>query len=46
MFEVNIDGKSVGKSHKPFIIAEMSGNHNQSESFKLKKGADPKLKES
>lgn len=30
MFEVNIDGKSVGNSYKPFIIAEMSGNHNQS----------------
>lgn len=30
MFEVNIDGKSIGNRYKPFIIAEMSGNHNQS----------------
>ena len=25
-----IGNKSIGKSFKPFIIAEMSGNHNQS----------------
>lgn len=30
MFEVNIDGKSIGNRCKPFIIAEMSGNHNRS----------------
>jgi pseudaminic acid synthase len=28
--EINIGGRLVGQSHKPFIIAEMSGNHNQS----------------
>lgn len=26
----NIGKKTVGRGHKPFIIAEMSGNHNQS----------------
>ncbi|PRR91230.1 pseudaminic acid synthase [Bacillus atrophaeus] len=30
MNEINIDGKSIGLHHPPFIIAEMSGNHNQS----------------
>lgn len=30
MNDLKIDGISIGKSHKPFIIAEMSGNHNQS----------------
>ncbi|MCY8488906.1 pseudaminic acid synthase [Bacillus atrophaeus] len=30
MNEINIDGKSIGPHHPPFIIAEMSGNHNQS----------------
>lgn len=27
---INIGGRLVGSAHKPFIIAEMSGNHNQS----------------
>ncbi|PLS17892.1 pseudaminic acid synthase [Bacillus sp. M6-12] len=27
---INIEGKLIGPEHKPFIIAEMSGNHNQS----------------
>lgn len=27
---INIAGKSIGLNHAPFIIAEMSGNHNQS----------------
>lgn len=27
---ITIADRSVGRSHKPFIIAEMSGNHNQS----------------
>lgn len=27
---IKIDGKSIGKNHPPFVIAEMSGNHNQS----------------
>ncbi|MFD2247649.1 pseudaminic acid synthase [Pontibacter ruber] len=28
--DINIAGRLVGPGHKPFIIAEMSGNHNQS----------------
>jgi pseudaminic acid synthase len=28
--EINIAGKLIGRNHAPFIIAEMSGNHNQS----------------
>lgn len=28
--DINIGGKLVGPNYKPFIIAEMSGNHNQS----------------
>lgn len=28
--DINIAGRLVGAGHKPFIIAEMSGNHNQS----------------
>ncbi len=27
---IKIEGRSIGRSHQPFIIAEMSGNHNQS----------------
>lgn len=27
---VNIEGLTISNNHKPFIIAEMSGNHNQS----------------
>lgn len=30
MKTINIEGIEIGPNHKPFIIAEMSGNHNQS----------------
>lgn len=30
MKDINVAHLTIGKSHKPFIIAEMSGNHNQS----------------
>lgn len=30
MKEINIAGIPIGADHKPFVIAEMSGNHNQS----------------
>ena len=28
--ELLLGNKKVGTNHKPFVIAEMSGNHNQS----------------
>jgi pseudaminic acid synthase len=28
--DIDIQGKKIGPTHKPFIVAEMSGNHNQS----------------
>lgn len=30
MTEITINGVKIGRQHPPFIIAEMSGNHNQS----------------
>jgi pseudaminic acid synthase len=30
MNEIEIEGYRIGRNHKPFVIAEMSGNHNQS----------------
>jgi len=30
MKSIQIAGRNIGKTHPPFIIAEMSGNHNQS----------------
>ena len=30
MKEFKIGNHTIGRAHKPFIIAEMSGNHNQS----------------
>jgi N-acetylneuraminate synthase len=30
MKTINLEGVKIGQHHKPFIIAEMSGNHNQS----------------
>ncbi|WP_206484791.1 pseudaminic acid synthase [Thalassotalea sp. G2M2-11] len=29
-FEVEIAGRRIGRQHKPFVIAELSGNHSQS----------------
>ncbi len=28
--EINLPGRAIGSGHPPFLIAEMSGNHNQS----------------
>jgi N-acetylneuraminate synthase len=30
MLEFTVAGRTIGKGHRPFVIAEMSGNHNQS----------------
>src|SRR5687767_14453573 len=30
MMEIKVGNKKIGIDHRPFIIAEMSGNHNQS----------------
>jgi pseudaminic acid synthase len=30
MRDIHIDGRTIGDGHSPFVIAEMSGNHNQS----------------
>ena len=30
MNEINIENRKISQDHKPFIIAEMSGNHNNS----------------
>lgn len=30
MNEINLEGRMIGANHPPFIIAEMSGNHNRS----------------
>lgn len=30
MNDINIDQITIGKNHKLFIVAEMSGNHNKS----------------
>lgn len=30
MSDISIANKKIGKAHKPFVIAELSGNHNQS----------------
>jgi N-acetylneuraminate synthase len=30
MSQIMIGGRAIGRGHKPFVVAEMSGNHNQS----------------
>ncbi|GAA3330801.1 hypothetical protein GCM10020331_084780 [Ectobacillus funiculus] len=35
--EITIEDRVIGSVNKPFIIAEMSGNHNQSLERALKK---------
>ena len=30
MKDITIDKRTIGEGHPPFIVAEMSGNHNQS----------------
>lgn len=30
LIDITIAGKKIGRNHPPFVIAEMSGNHNQS----------------
>ncbi|MGZ4161029.1 MAG: N-acetylneuraminate synthase family protein, partial [Neobacillus sp.] len=30
MKDIHLEGRMIGPNHSPFIIAEMSGNHNQS----------------
>ncbi len=36
MQEINIADKKIGANHLPFVVAEMSGNHNQSLEIALK----------
>ena len=41
MVSVGINATQIGKGHRPYIIAEMSGNHNQSfdQAIKIVKAA-------
>ena len=36
MKDIRLGPKSIGKAHKPFIIAELSGNHNQDLSLAMR----------